>query len=167
MNTRNVLLSALTLLTIVFASLTVYEYNQVGNLSAQLQSRTQTRQCIRTGQGYAFYVRVVADGTNTSISGAKVNAISYTTCASGYTEWGSPITTTTPENGTIALPVSAIGGFKIIIMYLGGGFFVWDVFFSPVPGTTATLSIPSTEVTVQYPPTHTHHFFFMALSFFV
>src|SRR3989449_11681326 len=113
MNTRNVLLSALVLLTIVFASLTVYEYNQVGNLSAQLQSRTQTRQCIRTGQGYAFYVRVVADGTNTSISDAKVNAISYTTCASGYTEWGSPITTMTPDNGTIALPVSAIGGLRL------------------------------------------------------
>src|SRR5256712_13477174 len=117
MNTRNVLLSALTLLTIVFASLTVYEYNQVVNLSAQLQSRTQTRQCIRTGQGYAFYVRVVADGKNTSISGARVNAISYTTCASGNTEWGSPITTMTPENGTVALPVSGIGGVHINTAY--------------------------------------------------
>src|SRR3989442_15937091 len=117
MNTKNFFLYPFILLTIVFVSLTVYEYNQVGNLSAQLQSRTQTRQCIRTGHGYAFYVRVVADGTNTSISGAKVNAISYTTCASGYTEWGSPVTTTTPENGTIALPVSAIGGCQIIIWY--------------------------------------------------
>src|SRR3989442_15874808 len=118
MNTRNVLLSALTLLTIVFASLAVYEYNKIDNLSAQLQSRTQTRQCIRTGQGYAFYIRVVADGTNTSISGAKVNAISYTTCASGDTEWGSPIASMTPENATIALPVSAIGGSIIILQFL-------------------------------------------------
>ena len=153
MNTRNVLLSALVLLTIVFASLTVYEYNQVVNLSAQLQSRTQTRQCIRTGQGYAFYVRVVADGTNTSISGAKVNAISYTTCASGYTEWGSPITTTTPENGTIALPVSAIGGYNIIIGYRGASYSVGDVFIAPVRITTATLSIPSGNVTITHSQT--------------
>src|SRR2546426_7015417 len=136
MNTRNVLLSALTLLTIVFASLTVYEYNQIGNLSAQLQSRTQSRECIRTGQGYAFYVRVVADGKNTSISGAKVNAISYTTCASGDTEWGSPITTMTPGNGTVALPVSAIGGCYKLIRYRGRNFFCGDVLFCPPPKTT-------------------------------
>src|SRR2546422_2879065 len=153
MNTRNVLLSALVLLTIVFASLTVYEYNQVVNLSAQLQSRTQTRQCIRTGQGYAFYVRVVADGKNTSISGARVNAISYTTCASGNTEWGSPITTMTPENGTVALPVSGIGGYDIIIGYRGASYSVGDVFIAPVQITAVTLSIPSGNVTI----THSAH----------
>src|SRR3989442_4407781 len=157
MNTKNFFLYPFILLTIVFVSLTVYEYNQVGNLSAQLQSRTQTRQCIRTGQGYAFYVRVVADGTNTSISGAKVNAISYTTCASGYTEWGSPITTTTPENGTIALPVSAIGGFKNIKSYLWGSVFVWGGFFFPPPGTTPTTVISLTEANRHAAPNPTRN----------
>ena len=150
MNTKNLLLFASILLTMVFASLTAYEYNQIGNLNAQLQSRTPTTQCIRTGEGYAFYVRVVADGTNTPISGAKANAISYTTCASGTTEWGSPMTTMTPENGTVALPVSTIDGYNIIIAYQGASYSVGDVFIAPVQITTATLSIPSGNVTVAH-----------------
>jgi len=153
MNSRGFLPFVLILLTIVFASATVYEYDQVVNFSAQLQSRTQTEQCIRTGSGYAFHVRVVADGTHAPISGAKVNAISYTTCASGTTEWGSPISTMTPENGTVALSAGGIGGYNIIVAYQGASYSVGDVFIAPVQTTTATLSIISGNATI----THSAH----------
>ena len=42
MNSKNLLLGVFVMLTIVFASLALNEYNQVGILSAQLQSRTRT-----------------------------------------------------------------------------------------------------------------------------
>jgi len=150
MNTKNLLLGVFVMLTVVFASLTLNEYNQVGILNAQLQASTQTTQCIRTGQGYAFRVRVVADGTNTPVLGAKVNAISYTTCASGDTEWGSPITALTPDNGTVTLPVSAIGGYNTIINYQGSNYVVGDVFIAPVQITTVTLRVPSGNVTIAH-----------------
>ena len=114
---------------------------------SQSQSQSQT-QCIRTGQGYAFYFRVAADKTNVSIAGAKVDAISYTVCASGDTEWGSPITTTTSNNGTISLPVSAIDGYSIIVSYQGSNYFAGEVFIAPVEVTTVTLTVPSGNVTV-------------------
>ncbi len=43
------------ILTIVFASFALNEYNQIGNLSAQLQSRTQTTQTVVTSQAATTY----------------------------------------------------------------------------------------------------------------
>src|SRR5437667_2485812 len=63
---------------------------------------------------------------------------------------GSPMTTMTPENGTVALPVSTIDGYNIIIAYQGASYSVGDVFIAPVQITTATLSIPSGNVTVAH-----------------
>ncbi len=150
MISKNLLLSVFVLLTIIFASLTVYEFSQIGNLSAQHGSEIQTTQCIRTGQGYAFSVGVVADGTGAPVSGAEVNAISYTTCVGGSTDWGSPITAATPDNGTIALTVSTIDGYNIIVGYEGSSYTVGDVFIAPVQTTTVTLSVPSGNVTVAH-----------------
>jgi hypothetical protein len=111
-----------------------------------------TISCIRTGQGYALYVRVATDRTNASIAGAKVDAISYTVCASGDTEWGDPITAVTPNNGTISLPVSAIDGYSIIVSYQGSSYFAGEVFIAPVEVTIVTLTVPSGNVTVTHSP---------------
>jgi hypothetical protein len=69
-------------------------------------------------------------------------------CASGDTEWGSPITLVTPNNGTVSLPVSAIYGYSIIVNYQGNNYFAGEVFIAPVQVTTVTLTIPSGNVTI-------------------
>ena len=126
------------------------EVSSLNAHNAQLQSQIATKQCIRTGQGYAFYVRVAADGTNKSISGAKVDAIPYTVCASGYTDLGSLVTAVTPSNGTISLPISAIDGYIIIVNYHGSNYTAGEVFAAPVRVTTLTVGIPSGNTSITY-----------------
>ena len=106
--------------------------------------------CIRTGEGWAFHVRVTTDRTNAAVSGAKVNAISYTTCASGNTTWGSPITTTTPDNGTVTLPTGGVDGYSIVVAYQGIQYPVGVIYIAPVQITTVTLSVPSGNVTIVH-----------------
>jgi hypothetical protein len=55
MNTKNLLLGVFVILTILFASFAFNEYNQIGNLSAQLQSSTQTTQTVVTSQAVITY----------------------------------------------------------------------------------------------------------------
>ena len=119
------------------------------SLNARLRSEAIT-QCIRTGSGTAFYVRVAADGTNRSVSGAEVYAIPYTECASGYTDFGGLITTVTPSNGTIALPVGGIDGYIVIANYHGSNYTAGEVFAAPVEVTIVTLSVPSGNTTVAH-----------------
>jgi hypothetical protein len=120
---------------------------QVMSLSSQLQSQ-RAAQCIRTGEGIAFHVRVATDHTNDSISGVRVEAIPYTKCASGETTFGTMIVAYTPHNGTVALPTSAIGGYVLIASYHGSNYTTGEVFAAPVRVTTVTLRVPSGNATV-------------------
>src|SRR5437899_2476660 len=71
MNSKNLLLGVLVMLTIALASLALNEYNQVGILSAQLQSRTKTTQTVVTTQTSSSS-RELSTGPILSILGAEI-----------------------------------------------------------------------------------------------
>lgn len=126
------------------------QLSSLNGSNAQLQSQIAKVQCIRTGQGYAFYVRVATDVTNESVSGAKVDAIPYTVCASGYTDFGNLVTTMTPSNGTVSLNPSGIDGYIVIVNYHGSNYTSGEVFAAPVMVTNVIFHIPSGNVTIRH-----------------
>ena len=126
------------------------QVSSLNSRNTQLQSQIATTQCVRTGEGRAFYVRVAGDGTNNSVTGAKIDAIPYTICASGYTDFGNLITAITPSNGTISLPTAAIDAYGVIVSCRGSNYTAGEVFAAPVRVTILTLDIPSGNTSIVY-----------------
>ena len=119
--------------------------------------------CFRTGEGWAFYVRVIADGTGAPIAGATVNAFPYVSCqvssssSTIITINGAQITLITPENGTVSLPVgTSVDGYSSLrVDYQGVDYPIGNVYVAPTLITTVTLSIPSGVVEItESTPSH-------------
>ena len=119
-------------------------------------SSTVASHCVRSGEGWAFYVRVVADQSGTPISGAKVSAVATTTCQASanstrmLTSSGELVSVTTPDNGTVSLPTT-VDEYSITVDYQGAHYSL-SAFVPPVVITTATLSVPSGNVTIANTP---------------
>jgi hypothetical protein len=54
--------------------------NQNITTIVQALSTSITPSCIRVGSGWAFHIHVVSDETKIPVSGAKINALTYTHC---------------------------------------------------------------------------------------
>ncbi len=91
MNSKNLLLGVFVVLTVAFASLALNEYNQVGILSAQLQSRTRTTQTITYYYSPSVTIPVVCcPGLPTSFVVGSLNGNIYDLYGFNVTSDGGP-----------------------------------------------------------------------------
>ena len=133
---------------------TVTQSSQTGNLSST--SVFASVRCMRSGEGWAFYVHAVADGTGKPLPGAEVKAAPSTKCSPSsnstitVTDISVMVSTTTPGNGTISLPTT-VENYSISVTYDGISYSIARVVVVPVQITDVTVSFPSGNVTI------THH----------
>ena len=155
MNTKNLLLGIFVLLTIVFASLTVVEYEQI----RQLQTTTTTSMgsivktysgpttCRYPGQPAGMSLRVLFDSTNSQVSGAQVTV---THNPGGCTPQSVQTFTTNSSTEWYPLDSSNGGNNSILVLYSGRSYNL-AAQLRPVSMTCATIFIPSdkTNITIS------------------
>jgi len=126
--------------------------------TAQVLMTSTIPSCVRIGEGWAFYIHVVSDDTKKPVSGAKINALTYTHCGdildntnkSSLIETGTLYSLVTPDNGTVQLPTATVDGYFFTV-FSSGLSYPFETFLPPGGLiTNATLSVPSGNLSIAY-----------------
>src|SRR6266849_4504089 len=165
MNIKNMLLGVFVLLTIVFASLALSEYYQIGNLTSPPGSRTHTtetvlgtnalmvsRACTYTAEGNL--VLTVANGSSGKPIGSVPVQVAYLATVCSSTVQTSLGTVRTNDSGIVTF-CCELGQYYFNVSYFGNHY----SFIATVEAqrtTCVTLRIPSGDLTVLHSATFTN-----------
>ena len=159
--------ASLVLVVIVLAvalGFVSYQYSQKSVLSTttftvtQTLTKTgQTASCVRVGEGWAFYIKVVSDASKSPVSGVKINARTYVHCGStldntnesSLIEMGTTYSLATSANGTVQLPTAGVDGY-LFTVFSSGRSYPFETFLPPGLITNATISVPSGNMSISY-----------------
>jgi hypothetical protein len=138
---------------------TVTRYSTITQTSQVSNSSPTSVRCMRTGEGWAFRVHVVADGTGKPIPGAEVKAVSSPKCLPSststmtVTDTSVMVAAMTPSNGTISLP-TIVENYSISVTFEGISYTIAQIVVVPVQITDVTVNFPSGNITIThtYPP---------------
>jgi hypothetical protein len=115
-------------------------------------------------EGFALYVKIVADNTGSPISGAQISGqyhdVRECTQSSSFGGTTTLITHTyvgttqlpalvTPENGTITIVPAYVGNYTIVVQY-GGRTYSVPGNVHPIWATSLTVSLPSGRFNQTY-----------------
>ena len=165
MNTRNLLLSVFVMLTVVFASLALSEYYQIGNLTSSLGSRTRTtetalntnalmvpRACTYSAEG--SLILTVGNGSSGKPIGSVPVQVAYLATVCSSTVQTSLGTVRTNDSGIVTF-CCELGRYYFNVSYFGNHY----SFIATVEAqrtTCVTLRIPSGDLTVLHSATFTN-----------
>ena len=165
MNTKNMLLGVFVMLTVVFASLALSEYYQIGNLTSSLGSRTRTtetvlntnalmvsRACTYSAEG--SLILTVDNGSSGKPIGSVPVQVAYVATICSSTVQTSLGTVRTNGSG-IVIFCCELGQYYFNVSYFGNHY----SFIATVEAqrtTCVTLRIPSGDLTVFHSATFTN-----------
>lgn len=155
MNPRTALLGLLVALTIILASITVYEMSVRSTLtSASMLPSTSTgtdTNCVITGQPGGINLRILSDSTLTPVTGAVVTAKhDPSACVLNGVEYTNTATTrtfTTSGTSWISLDPTNDGSYSFTIQF-SGHTYAFTAGLGPLATTCATLYVPSGRTNV-------------------
>lgn len=168
MRAATILLALVIGLTVVFASISAFEFQMGGSnnpttitttitttytitKTGQETITTKSTICSITGQPAGFLLRVVSDSNHIPIAGAQVTATNRPMYCDPVTPATSQTTLTFTTNNTewYSLSHQDNAGYQLVVKYSGQSY-NFTVSLGPVSETCATLYIPSgrTNITV-------------------
>src|SRR2546426_8240307 len=166
MNTKNVLLGVFVMLTVVFASLALSEYYQIGNLTSSLGSRTRTtetvlntnalmvsRACTYSAEG-SLILTVDNGSSGKPIGSVPVQVAYVATICSSTVQTSLGRTVRTNGSGIVTF-CCELGQYYFNVSYFGNHY----SFIATVEAqrtTCVTLRIPSGDLTVLHSATFTN-----------